>query len=229
MGVTSAAEDSHDPGDLGRRLTERRRALGLEREEVARRAGMDPGYLEHVEERASARPSPAACARLAAALETTVAWLRGGGIDRPPGGGQPPASAPVLEVLERAECLGRIKPGGIGRVVFNETRGPVALPVNYRTLGEDIVFRTGEGAIAAAVQAGGRLSVEVDHLDEPLGEGWSVLVSGETSIVTDPDELRSVDELRIEPWAGGDRHRVIRIVATEVSGRRIRRHGVEES
>jgi len=215
-----------NPGDLGRRIVERRRALGLSAEEVARRAGMDPNYLEHVERRADARPNPAACARLAAALETSVNWLRGGGVDLPPGHAHLGIEAPVLEVLERAQCFELLRAGGIGRVVFGDSHGPVALPVNFATLGEDVVFRTGEGPIVETVRAGRPMSFEVDNLDEALAEGWSVLITGEAAIVSDPVEREEVERLHLEPWAGGDRHHVVRIIPEEVSGRRIRHpHG----
>jgi nitroimidazol reductase NimA-like FMN-containing flavoprotein (pyridoxamine 5'-phosphate oxidase superfamily)/DNA-binding XRE family transcriptional regulator len=215
---------AYDPGDVGRRLIERRNELGLSREEVAREAGMDPGYLRHVEQEANARPSPAACARLAVVLKTSVTWLRGGGLDRPPGGGSPsPAGNPVLEVMDRAECLRKLAPGGVGRVVFDDSRGPVALPVNFRLLGESVYFRTSDGSIAAALERASTMSVEVDHLDDALGEGWSVLVTGASHIVTDSVELAEVDAAHVEPWAGGHRHRVGRVSVGTVTGRRIRR------
>ena len=64
-----------------------RKRQGLTRAETARRAGMAPEYLEYLEER-PADPSLATLIRLAGALGTTVAALRGGGIDLPPGQGQ---------------------------------------------------------------------------------------------------------------------------------------------
>jgi hypothetical protein len=66
------------------------------------------------------------------------------------------------------------------------------------------------------------VSFEVDHLDGALSEGWSVLVSGEASPVTAQAELDKVTALAIDPWAGGDRDVYIRIVASEITGRRIR-------
>ncbi|MDA8359928.1 MAG: pyridoxamine 5'-phosphate oxidase family protein [Actinomycetota bacterium] len=224
MTEVSTSHANADPGDLGRRLVERRLELGLSREEVASRAGMDPGYLRHVEEEANARPSPAACARLAVVLQTSEHWLRGGGMDRPPGGGRPDVIG-TLEVLEPAECLERLSPGGVGRVVFDEPRGPVALPVNYRLVADAIYFRTGTGSIATVLEQAATVSMEVDHLDESRHEGWSVLVTGTASVVTDSDELARVEAAGVEPWAGGDRHLVGKIPVTVISGRRIRASG----
>ncbi|MHB8220693.1 MAG: helix-turn-helix domain-containing protein [Acidimicrobiales bacterium] len=222
MTEVPAFGSAYNPGDLGRRLVERRHELGLSRDEVAHEAGMDPGYLRHVEEEASARPNPAACARLAVVLKTSVTWLRGSGLERPPGSGTPDG-VPMLEVLDRSECLRKLAPGGIGRVVFDDSRGPVALPVNFCLVDDLVYFKTSDGTIAAALDRAAAMSVEVDHLDEALWEGWSVLVTGTASNVTDADELAKVEAAHVEPWAGNDRQRVGRVSIGTVSGRRIRR------
>ncbi len=114
--------------------------------------------------------------------------------------------------------------GGIGRVVFDDTSGPVALPVNFETFGHDLVFQTGEGSMAAALRRGGPLSLEADHFDTTLAEGWSVLVRGHATVMTDPEELRLVRALQIKDWAGQPRPITGRVAAEAVSGRRIRRH-----
>ncbi len=222
MSQVSTPSSVHDPGDLGRRLIERRHELGLSRDEVAREAGMDSGYLRHVEEEASARPSPAACARLAVVLETSVTWLRGGGFESPPGA-RSPSGKPVLEPLSRDECLEKLARGGVGRVVFDDPRGPVALPVNFALVDNFVYFKTADGSIANALRSASLLSVEVDHLDEVLGEGWSVLVTGASALVTDADELTLVEDAHVEPWAGSDRHHVGRVAIDTATGRRIRR------
>jgi nitroimidazol reductase NimA-like FMN-containing flavoprotein (pyridoxamine 5'-phosphate oxidase superfamily) len=100
----------------------------------------------------------------------------------------------------------------------------VALPVNFRYVEGDIVFRTrADGSLAAA--AGGTVSFEVDHIDEAMSEGWSVLVTGRARRVDDSTELQQLEQLGIEPWPGGRRKAVIRIETTEISGRRIRQEG----
>ena len=223
-GVDSTSRETvgAGPGDLGRRVALRRKELGLSVDELADRAGMHAAYLTYVEMHAEAQPSLATVARLAAALGTTVTWLRGGSQDLPAGAGNPPQAVHHLEVLDEPTSMRLLSPGGVGRVAFDDERGPLALPVNFRMDNGTVVFRTGDGVIAAAVSAGQPISVEVDHLDEARGEGWSVLLSGPAAQVTGANDLARIATLALEPWAGGDRHTVVRLTPDRVSGRRIR-------
>lgn len=220
---TPTASPGGNPGDLGRRIAERRAALGLSRPQVAELAGMDAGYLAYLEESTWPHPSPSILLRLAGALQTTAEQLEGGGLGRAPGSGSTPGGTPVLTVLDTDACLRHLGDAGIGRLVFDSDHGPVALPVNYRKLDGNFVFRTGDGSILAAVRAAGTMSLEVDHLDDALGEGWSVLLTGRCTEITDAEELSRIDSLGIHPWAGGDRHHAVRFVPEETTGRSIRR------
>jgi transcriptional regulator with XRE-family HTH domain len=207
------------PGDLGRRVAERRRELDLSREQLAERAGMDPGYVEYLEERA-ARVPIAGVGSLARALDTSTDELLGGAVEQPPGRGRP-ASHPKLETLSEEECTRLVGEGGVGRFVFTTDRGPEAVPVNYRILDGDVVFRVAADTTPAAVSDMEPVSFEVDHVDEAMSAGWSVLVTGPVRRVS-PDEFRRLEDLGVEPWAGGQRSVYLRIEQRGVSGRRIR-------
>lgn len=211
----------HGGTDLGRRIREHRTRAGLSQEKVAAGAGMAASYLAYLETSPDASPTAAALARVAAALGTTTHAITGAGLDLPPGQ-QPPEQRPALETLGEAECRGYLGPGGVGRFLFDQTRGPVAVPVNFRMLGSDVVFRTEPGSGQDAGAAQQHVSFEVDHLDEALGEGWSVLISGHAHVVTDPGELAEVRALGVEPWAGGSRDTYLRLVPAVITGRRIR-------
>jgi transcriptional regulator with XRE-family HTH domain len=211
-----------DPGDLGRRVTQRREALGMSQEVLAERAGMDPRYLASVESRSSAVVAYSTLSRLAAALDTTVDALSGAGRRRPPGASGLPAPS-ALHVLAEEECWDLIARGGIGRVVLDTERGPVALPVTFGVLDGRILFHTSAaGDIARAFPSEGA-SFEVDRIDEALGEGWSVLLTGAATVVTDRALLARAAALEVEPWAGGDRPVVVCLVPHAVTGRELRR------
>ena len=76
-------------GDLARRVVERRREMGLTREDVALQAGMNSGYLDYLEHSPDAALTRGALLRLGAALQTTPEFLSRGHLDRPPGPGAP--------------------------------------------------------------------------------------------------------------------------------------------
>jgi transcriptional regulator with XRE-family HTH domain len=210
------------PGDLSRRVAQRRRDLGLSREELAQRAGMAAPYVEYLEDQ-SAQVPLFSVARLASALNTSVDELMGGGVELPPGQRRP-AAHPSLETLNERECRRHLSAGGVGRFVFTTQRGPVAVPVNYRMLEGDVVFRAAEGTSLTSVSDTEPVSFEVDRVDEAMSEGWSVLVTGRVRRVS-PDELRQIEKLGVEPWAGGQRSVYLRLEPREVTGRRIQTSG----
>lgn len=102
---------------------------------------MAPQYLAYLEER-SADPGLATLMRLAAALGTSVAALRGGGIDLPPGQGQGLLN-PQLRDLGPDECRALLSTHGLGRVAVSTADGPAVIPVNYEVVDDAIVFEPG--------------------------------------------------------------------------------------
>jgi nitroimidazol reductase NimA-like FMN-containing flavoprotein (pyridoxamine 5'-phosphate oxidase superfamily) len=208
--------------DLGRRIREQRDRAALSLAETAERAGLAAGYLAYLESSQDPNPTQATLARLAAALGTSPGALSGAGLTLPPGQ-RAAAANPVLTSLTADECRALIAPGGVGRVLFVEPgRGPVAIPVNYRMDGPDVVFRTSRGAAIAQTISQGPVSFDVDHLDETLGEGWSVLVTGTARVISASAELDRAAALGVEPWAGGERPVYVRLRVRQVTGRAIR-------
>jgi transcriptional regulator with XRE-family HTH domain len=214
-----------DPGDLSRRIVRRRADLHLSQVQLAARAGVSLRYLEYLE-RYPGRPAPAVLRRLAAALRTTPAALLGAGANVPPGQGRQ-SDVRFLSPLLPAECRRLIKPGGIGRIAFTAVSGPVVVPVNFAvlrdpvTLAGAVVIRTAEGTVTGGY-ADGDAALEVDHIDEALGQGWSVLVRGPAHRVVDPAELRRLrEDTAVWPWPGGEREAYVQIVPREITGHRI--------
>ncbi len=212
----------HEPrSDFGRRLIERRMELGLSQQAVAAGAAMDLGYLDYLESSPGPDPSRATVLRLATVLQVEPHLLLGSGTQEPPGQGPPAVGARLID-LDTSESLNLLARGGVGRFVYLEPRGPVAVPVNFRMFEGDIVFRTAASTQLASRAAQQRVSFEVDHIDDALREGWSVLVSGRSRLVTDAEELGRLQGLELKPWAAGPRNSYIRITPEEITGRRIR-------
>ncbi|WAX81484.1 pyridoxamine 5'-phosphate oxidase family protein [Streptomyces sp. KMM 9044] len=205
--------------DLGRRVATERARQGLTRSETARRARMAPEYLAYLEEH-QADPSLATLVNLASALNTTVHALRGGGTDMPPGRGMALAHPRLLD-LGPEECRTLLSTHGVGRVAVSTVDGPAVVPVNYDVVDDAIVFRTSPGSVPAAA-VGSDTAFEVDHMDEAMSQGWSVLAVGPARLVTDPGSIRRLDEnAHTAPWAGDEREMWVSIRPTSLTGHRI--------
>src|SRR5579863_2069840 len=83
----------------------------------------------------------------------------------------------VIEVLDEAECLQLIGPGGIGRIAYSGRFGQAVLPVNYQLHDGAVVFRTAvHSALDEDLQTGigaseYRVAFEIDELDLPSRQG----------------------------------------------------------
>jgi nitroimidazol reductase NimA-like FMN-containing flavoprotein (pyridoxamine 5'-phosphate oxidase superfamily) len=218
--ASSDAVEGHPAGNLGRRIALRREELGLSRDEAANRAGMAPSYLQYLEEQPTAAPGVSTLLRLAGALETTVLDLTGGDVELPPGLGQA-GRHPKFTELNAQECRDLLFTHGVGRLAVPTASGPVIVPVNYGVVGGSIVFRTEPGTVTSHA-SGSPVAFEVDRIDGAFSQGWSVLVRGHASVVTDADDVRRLDEQAYStPWAGGQRDLWIRIDPLSITGRRI--------
>jgi nitroimidazol reductase NimA-like FMN-containing flavoprotein (pyridoxamine 5'-phosphate oxidase superfamily) len=148
---------------------------------------------------------------------------------RPGPGHEPALGEPALEQLDEAECLRLVSPGGIGRIAYSGRFGVTVLPVNYQLYQGTIVFRTAQdGPLDEDLRTGiahaeYKVAFEVDDVDLDVREGWSVLIQGAAHHVDSAPERALVLEAGVEPWPGGEREHFIRIVPTEINGRRISR------
>jgi nitroimidazol reductase NimA-like FMN-containing flavoprotein (pyridoxamine 5'-phosphate oxidase superfamily) len=132
-----------------------------------------------------------------------------------------PAAAGQLRELTKAECFELLAGEHLGRLAVTDDRGPVVFPVNYVLDRHTVVFRTEEGTKLHAASHGSRACFEVDGTDPAARTGWSVIVRGEITEVTDPAELARLRELPLQVWAPGPRNRYVRILPATLTGRRI--------
>jgi uncharacterized protein len=123
--------------------------------------------------------------------------------------------------LTKSECFELLAGERLGRLAFVDERGPVVLPVNFVLDNHVVIIRTGEGAKLDAASHGDRVAFEVDRIDAGTGAGWSVLVRGEATEVTDRSELTRLRKLPLNPLAPGRKSHFVRILPAVVTGRRI--------
>ncbi|HEU5150829.1 MAG TPA: pyridoxamine 5'-phosphate oxidase family protein [Iamia sp.] len=131
-----------------------------------------------------------------------------------------------LEVLERDECLALLATSHVGRVGVSIGALPTVLPVSYRLVGEQVLFRTGVGSKLDAATVGAVIAFEVDDVD-PIGhEGWSVVVTGVASVVEPESGDLPLPASAIPHWPVGEATRVLALPTGLVSGRRLTHRAV---
>ncbi len=130
-----------------------------------------------------------------------------------------------IAVLSRAECLELLAAGYFGRIVVAAPDGsvPIVRPVNYvfDPRSQAVIFKTAAGSKLFALLRSSRAAFEIDHADAQTRTGWSVIVRGVAEEVRNPTEIRRLERLGVDKWAGSDGDRWIRVRAGTVSGRRI--------
>ena len=117
---------------------------------------------------------------------------------------------------------------GYGRVVFTLAALPAIRPVNHVLDDEEIVIRTRRLAgVSTALEANAELGVpelvvayEADLLDPVTRLGWSVVVTGVVSTITDPARLRRI-ETRLHPWVDSATDITLAIRPEIVTGMRV--------
>ena len=85
-------------------------------------------------------------------------------------------------------------------------------------------FRTAPDSILAELARPTSVALEVEELDQQTRSGWSIVLHGRTSAVSEPEALADLWASGfLVPWAVGNRTLFIRIVPEHVSGRIVRR------
>ena len=129
-----------------------------------------------------------------------------------------------FDAIGREQCLDLLRANHLGRVAWQAADLPQILPVTYAMHQGSVYFRTTPDGILSELAQPTRVALEVDELDQQTRSGWSIVLQGRTSAVTEPDavaDLWAADSL--VPWAAGNRTLFICIRPDRVSGRVVRR------
>jgi nitroimidazol reductase NimA-like FMN-containing flavoprotein (pyridoxamine 5'-phosphate oxidase superfamily) len=133
-------------------------------------------------------------------------------------------SSPILSNLTPDECMALLGTVALGRVGLNIRALPVVLPVNFVVVDGGVVFPTVEGTRLHAASDGAIVAFEADECESSGRAGWSVLIQGPASVVTDPVEVAKLSASELAQWAPqGSDDRFMRVDGTIVTGRRFTR------
>jgi nitroimidazol reductase NimA-like FMN-containing flavoprotein (pyridoxamine 5'-phosphate oxidase superfamily) len=124
--------------------------------------------------------------------------------------------------LDPAEAMRLLASVGHGRVVFTRDALPAIRPVNHLVDDGRVIVRTRLTAkVSAAARsnadAGVVLAYEADDLDPHRRLGWSVVVTGLATTVSDPEQVARYEQL-LHPWVNKVMDTVIAIEPEIVTG-----------
>jgi hypothetical protein len=125
-----------------------------------------------------------------------------------------------LEVLERAECLGLLARGGVGRIGVNIGALPRILPVRYVLDGERVVMCVGVGSTLDRATCDAVVAFEVDGSDPGSITDWSVSLVGVARHLPEGLESIRAEALPLARWWLDRPHRFVSLSTEHLSGRR---------
>ena len=134
--------------------------------------------------------------------------------DRTPSGGR-------LDELSVEECWELIATSPVGRLAWQGHDGLSVVPVNFVAHRPVIEIRTTPYSSIARECDDSAVAFQVDHVDPVARRGWSVLLRGRAALEFPGEHHAHTDAETPQPWVEGVRAQVVRITATEITGRRL--------
>lgn len=124
--------------------------------------------------------------------------------------------------LPRQECLRLMAEVPLGRIVYTCRALPAVLPVTF-SLDADgaVLLRTAAGSDLVRAMEGAVVAFEVDDVDAARQSGWSVVVTGAATVVTDPVEHQRLSRTGPVSWVPAPQEVFIRIAPELITGREL--------
>lgn len=129
----------------------------------------------------------------------------------------------AFRALNRQECLRLLAKAPVGRVVYTRQALPAVLPVNF-SLDTDasVLLCTSPGSDLVAAIDDVVVAFEADEFDAVARSGWSVVVTGRATVVTDPAEHERLARTGPRSWMPLHDAAFVRIESEMVTGRELR-------
>ncbi|MBX7434008.1 pyridoxamine 5'-phosphate oxidase family protein [Mycobacterium sp. Y57] len=128
-----------------------------------------------------------------------------------------PSEDPIT-VLTEADCWELLAGETLGRLATSPAGKPEIFPVNYAVQDHTVLFRSAEGTKLMSTVINDEVAFEADgHGDTG---GWSVVLKGHARLLEGAAEIAEAEQAPLRPWVATLKLRFVRIVPTEISGRR---------
>ncbi len=123
----------------------------------------------------------------------------------------------MSDKLTRAECWHFLREHEFGRLAFHLAGEVHITPINYAVDGETLLFRTAQGNKLLGIVMSDDVAFEID--DHSGDRAWSVVVRGRARRL-EGEEVYRAEHVGVRPWVGQDKHEVVEITPSEITGRR---------
>jgi uncharacterized protein len=123
-------------------------------------------------------------------------------------------------ILSEDACWALLRSVPVGRLAVSVAGHPDLFPINFLVDHATIVFRTAEGTKLAATVISPHVAFEADGYDKNAGEAWSVVIKGRAEEIVRMYDLVDAFRFPLFPWHAGPKHRFVRILPNQISGRR---------
>jgi nitroimidazol reductase NimA-like FMN-containing flavoprotein (pyridoxamine 5'-phosphate oxidase superfamily) len=130
----------------------------------------------------------------------------------------------MLTTLTDEQCRRLLAAHHLGRLAVTLPSGrPLIRPVNYAfdQPTQSVVFRSRAGSKHYALTHAPRACFEIDDGAGGATGAWSVIITGSTEIVSQPNEIKRLEQLRLDTWEHGENMQWVRIHTNAISGRRL--------
>jgi nitroimidazol reductase NimA-like FMN-containing flavoprotein (pyridoxamine 5'-phosphate oxidase superfamily) len=129
----------------------------------------------------------------------------------------------TFRALDRQECMRLLAKVPVGRVVYTRQALPAVLPINFSLdTNSSVVLRTSPQSDLVRAIDGVVVAFEADEFDAETRSGWSVVVTGRATVVTDPGENERLSQAGPVSWMPLRDPVFVRIESEMITGRELR-------
>lgn len=127
---------------------------------------------------------------------------------------------PVIESLSKAQCWELLKGQVVGRLAVVIDDHPDIFPINYAVSNDQLVFRTAEGTKLHGTTNNSPVAFEIEGYEPQTEQAWSVVLRGFVLQIKASSGLAEAEKLILQPWQGGAKDHLMRILTLSLTGRR---------